>query len=175
MSRGSSEVNSFLTLFDLIGELARRRRQTAERCFSALGLNHTEARLLTLLRQHGVAAQDALSNQLSVDRSNAGRALQRLAQDGYIVRRKDDADKRANLLQITPKGRKCVVEISRLRKKMAQSFFGDLKEDEAGAIVKILGKAFANETYETGLNAPDLSASKTRMHEGQDKICAQRI
>jgi len=137
-----STANSFLALFDLIGELARRRRQTADRCFSVLGLNHTEARLLTLLRrQDGVAAQDALSNQLSVDRSNAVRALQRLEQDGYILRRKDDADKRANLVQMTPKGRKAVAEIAKLRNKMAQSFFGDLKQDEAAAIVDLLGKA----------------------------------
>jgi DNA-binding MarR family transcriptional regulator len=129
-------------LFDMIGELARRRYQTAERCFSALGLNHTEARLLTLLRREdGVAAQDVLSNGLSVDRSNAGRALQRLAQEGYISRRKDDADKRANLIQITAKGRKAAVEIARLRKKMAQSFFGDLTEAEAGVIVDLLEKS----------------------------------
>jgi MarR family transcriptional regulator, transcriptional regulator for hemolysin len=138
-------VNSFQALFDLIGELARRRYQTAERCFSALGLNHTEARLLTLLRQQdGVAAQDALSSRLFVDRSNAGRALQWLAQDGYILRRKDDADKRANLVRITPKGRKAVVEIARLRKKMAQSFFGDLKPAQAGAIVDLLRKALTH-------------------------------
>ena len=155
MSTGS-EVNSFLTLFDLIGELARRRYQTAERYFSALGLNHTEARLLTLLRREGgIATQDALSNRLSVDRSNAGRALQRLEQDGYILKRQDDADKRANLVQITPKGRKAVVEISRLRKKMAQSFFGDLNEDEAGAIVNLFRKALRNEQYPMLSSAPE--------------------
>jgi MarR family transcriptional regulator, transcriptional regulator for hemolysin len=155
MSRRSSEVNSFLTLFDLIGELARRRYQTAERCFSALGLNHTEARLLKLLRREdGVAAQDALSNGLSVDRSNAGRALQRLEQDGYILRRKDDIDKRANLVRITPKGRKAVVEISRLGKKMAQGFFGDLKKAEAGAIVDLLRKAITDEQHEMRSSAP---------------------
>ena len=135
-------MNSVQKLFDMIGELARRRYQTAERRFSALGLNHTEARLLTLLRREdGVAAQDVLSNGLSVDRSNAGRALQRLAQEGYISRRKDDADKRANLIQRTAKGRKAAVEIARLRKKMAQSFFGDLTEAEAGVIVDLLEKS----------------------------------
>ena len=117
MSTGS-EVNSFLTLFDLIGELARRRYQTAERYFSALGLNHTEARLLTLLRREGgIATQDALSNRLSVDRSNAGRALQRLEQDGYILKRQDDADKRANLVKITPKGRKAVQRFNAKQKR----------------------------------------------------------
>jgi DNA-binding MarR family transcriptional regulator len=160
MSTGSSEANSLMTLFDLIGELARRRHQTAEQCFSALGLNHTEARLLTLLREeNGVAAQDALSNRLSVDRSNAVRALQRLEQHRYILRRKDKADKRANLVQITPKGRKAVVEISRLRKKMAQNFFGDLTKDEAGAIVDLLRKAITKEPAELCSNTPGRAAA----------------
>ncbi|MEI9811645.1 MAG: MarR family transcriptional regulator [Acidobacteriota bacterium] len=138
MSRG----NSFQELFDLIGELARRRHQAAERGFAAIGLNHTEARLLTLLdRQGGSAAQDVLSNGLSVDRSNGVRALQRLDNDGYILRRKDEADKRANLVRMTPKGRKAVVEIAKLRKEMAQSFFGDLSASEAAEAVELLRKA----------------------------------
>lgn len=145
VSRGS-EMNNFLTLFDLIGVLARRRYQLAEQCFSGLGLNHTEARLLTLIHQEGGAAtQEALSRMLYVDRSNAGRALKRLEQSGFIVRRKDDADKRTNLLQITAKGCEAVVDISKLRKKMVQNFFGDLKEDEAGAIVDLLRKALTIE------------------------------
>ena len=80
-------MNNLNTLFDLIGGLARRRFQTAERYFSTLGLNHTEARLLNLLdRENGAATQDALSNMLFVDRSNAGRALKSLEHEGYIER-----------------------------------------------------------------------------------------
>ena len=135
-------MSAFVELFDLIGELARRRHQTAERCFSALGLNHTEARLLALLeRGGGEAAQDALSNQLSVDRTNAGRALLGLERRGYLLRRRHGADKRANLVQITPKGRKTAGEISRLRKQIAVSFFGDLKAGEAGEAATLLRKA----------------------------------
>lgn len=142
-------MSNFLTLFDLIGQLARRRYQIAERCFSALGLNHTEARLLALLRQHdGVAAQDALSAMLLVDRTNAGRALQRLEQGGYILRRKDETDKRTKLVRITEKGRKTVVEISKLRKKMAQNLFPHLNDDEAGTVVALLKKTLANEDDE---------------------------
>jgi len=139
-------MDSFLTLFDLIGELARRRYQVAERCFSVLGLNHTEARLLTLLHQQGgVAAQDALSNRLSVDRSNAVRALQRLEQEGYVLRRKDKTDKRANLVQMASKGRKAVSEISKLRKKMARTFFGNLTENQVAAIADTLKKELSSE------------------------------
>jgi DNA-binding MarR family transcriptional regulator len=138
-------MDNFLTLFDMIGVLARRRYQTAERHFSTLGLNHTEARLLTLLhQQNGTVTQEALSDLIFVDRSNAGRALKSLEGNGYIKRRKDDADKRTNLVQLTATGRKAVTEIAKLKKTMAQSFFGNLKESEAGEVIHLLKKAVTN-------------------------------
>jgi DNA-binding MarR family transcriptional regulator len=140
------KMDNFQKLFDLIGVLARRRYKNAEQQFSALGLNHTEARLLTLLHQeNGVVTQDALSSQLFVDRSNAGRGLKRLEQEGYIERSENEGNKKTRLVQITAKGRKTVVEISKLKKKMAQFFFGDLKEDDAGRIVELLQKAVTQE------------------------------
>lgn len=140
-------MSVYLALFDMIGELARRRYQIAERSFAALNLNHTEARLLTLLREEGgEATQEGLSNKLTVDRTNAGRALQRLEQGGYILRQKNDTDKRANLIQMTVKGRKTVVAILRLRQKIAERFFGDLDEREAEVILRLLGKTGAGES-----------------------------
>ena len=154
-------MNSFVALFDVLGELARRRHQAAERAFSAVGLNHTEARLLTLLGQgDGAAPQDALSNRLSVDRSNAVRALQRLEQDGYIVRRRDEADKRANQIRITPKGRKSAGEIGKLRRMVARTFFGRLTEDDAALVVELLNKAIASQTDEASARASGAPASR---------------
>ena len=139
-------MNNLNTLFDLIGGLARRRYQTAERYFSTLGLNHTEARLLNLLdRENGAATQDALSNMLFVDRSNAGRALKSLEHEGYIERNQSDTDKRTNLVQITARGREAVAEIAKLKEKMVQNFFGELTEAEAGQIIDLLRKVYPNE------------------------------
>ena len=139
-------MDGFIELFDAIGALARRRYQTAERFFSELGLNHTEARLLTLLHQEGgTAAQDALSEMLYVDRTNAGRALKRLEQDGYISKRRGEDDKRANLVRITAKGRDAAAAVSRLKKRIARSMFSGINEDEARAATLVLTKAAAEE------------------------------
>ena len=139
-------MDGFIELFDAIGALARRRYQTAERFFSELGLNHTEARLLTLLQQKGgAAAQDALSEMLYVDRTNAGRALKRLEQDGYISKRRGEDDKRANLVRITAKGRDAAAAVSRLKKRIARSMFSGINEDEARAATLVLTKAAAEE------------------------------
>ena len=141
-------MDNFLTLFDLLGELARQRYQAAERSFSTLRLNHSEARLLTLLgQQGGTDTQDALSNLIFVDRSNAGRALKHLELDGHIERHQDADDKRTNLVQITVKGKTTVAEISKIRKEMAHRFFGELNADEAGLIVGLLGKALTNDDH----------------------------
>jgi DNA-binding MarR family transcriptional regulator len=135
-------MDAFEELFDLVGDLARRRFQAGERGFAKLGLSHTEARLLTLLQQAGgEAAQDILSNSLTVDRSNAVRALQRLAENGFVLRRKDEADRRANLIRITPKGAKVAGKIGMMRKELAQQFFGDLREPEALVVLELLRKA----------------------------------
>jgi MarR family transcriptional regulator, transcriptional regulator for hemolysin len=134
-------MSNRLELFELIGTLARRRFQAAERAFAPLGLNHTEGRLLTALeRESGEATQDVLSSSLSVDRSNAGRALKRLEQRGYIARSRNETDTRTNLVQLTAAGAEVVVEVSRLRKELARDFFSDLSEAEAGAAVDLLGK-----------------------------------
>lgn len=139
-------MDAFFTLFDLIGVLARRRYQTAEQCFAPLGLNHTEARLLSLLCQAGGSApQDTLTKSLTIDRTNAGRGLKRLEQEGYLVRESNSEDKRANRVKITAKGRKLVSEISKLRKKIAQTFFGELKEKEAQQAIALLSKSLSAE------------------------------
>lgn len=149
-------MSHFLTLFDLIGVLARRRYQAAEHGFAVLGLNHTEARLLTILRGEGGAApQDELSGRLHVDRTNAGRALKRLEQEGFVVRRKDDADRRMNSVQMTPKGRQAAADITKLKKKMAESFFGDLTEAEAGLAAKLLGRALPDAQPAPQTNPPE--------------------
>ena len=128
-------------LFDLIGVLARRRHQTAERDFAVLGLNHTEARLLAMLAgEAGPTTQEALSRRISVDRSNAGRAFKRLEQAGYVSRRRDDADSRTNLVDITPEGRTAAAEVNRIRRELAGNFFGELSGAEAATIVELLRK-----------------------------------
>ncbi|PKL77198.1 MAG: hypothetical protein CVV27_06360 [Candidatus Melainabacteria bacterium HGW-Melainabacteria-1] len=135
-------MSQFATLFDLIGDLARRRYQAAEREFAVLGLNHTEARLLNLLhRAGGTAHQESLSNSLNVDRTNASRALKSLEQKGYLGRQQDAADKRAKRVQITAQGQQAVTEIAKLKHQMVENFFGELTEAEAERVVTLLSKA----------------------------------
>jgi MarR family transcriptional regulator for hemolysin len=142
MSTGDREKTPHLELFELLGALARRRYQAAERAFAPLGLNHTEGRLLSMLEgEGGAATQDSLSRRLTVDRSNAGRAFKRLEAAGYVERRRDDADARAYLVGITPKGREAAAEVDRLRGEIARTFFEELSEADAARAIALLTAA----------------------------------
>ncbi|WP_308911165.1 MarR family winged helix-turn-helix transcriptional regulator [Pseudokordiimonas caeni] len=134
-------MNGYLALFDRLGQLGRQRYRFAEDYFARLGLNHTEARLLTLLTQAGGrATQDALASQLYIDRSNVGRALKALEARACVERQKDAKDKRANFVQITAKGSTLASEIASLKGEMAATFFNGLEESEAAMIAGLLSR-----------------------------------
>ena len=136
------QISPHVDLFGLIGVFARRRYQAAEHSYAALGLNHTEARLLGMLAgEGGTATQDALSRRLYVDRSNAGRAFKRLEQAGYVSRHKDEADGRTNIVDITATGRDAAADVARLGGEIARTFFGELSEADAAAVAALLRKA----------------------------------
>lgn len=137
-------MDSFSELFEVIGVLARRRYQSAERNFAALGLNHSEARILMLLEQEaGTATQDTLANLLFIDRSNVGRAMKGLEQQGYIIRCKNDNDKRANLVHLTPEGSATLVEIRETKQKIIDGFFKDMTAEEARQATRLMKKSMS--------------------------------
>lgn len=135
MTAKKKQTNPQLELAELIGRAARRWHHLAERSFAAMRLNHTEARLLSMLDQHGGSTtQDTLSNQLNVDRSNAGRALSRLESSGMVVRSKDEVDARTKIVDITDAGKAAVEEIAQVRAEMAEDLLGKLSKSESRAI-----------------------------------------
>lgn len=152
------ELDGFRELFDFIGILSRRRYQIGEKNFGTLGLNHTEARLLTLLAQKGgTATQEDLSNLLYVDRSNAGRGLKALEQKKYLTRSKDRLDARTKLVKLTAKGLSVAVEIDELRTEISRSFFGAMTKAQANTVLQILKSSFEShpETEVAGGINPD--------------------
>lgn len=134
-------MSRFNLLFDLLGELARRRYQLAEQNFALVGLNHTEARILSLLSQFGgESSQDDIAQKMNVDRSNVGRALKNLETRGLVDRSRSDEDKRAFLIKLTSEGCDFIDQIASIKNRTVNSFFGSMSEDEAAVVYGLLKK-----------------------------------
>jgi len=66
--------------------------------------------LLVLYRKDGIS-QDQLARALHINKAAVARALSKLEKNGYVVRKKDDADRRNNQVYLTDKARKIKAEL----------------------------------------------------------------
>lgn len=129
----------YVALFELLGELARARYSLAEQGYAPLGLNHTEARVVHLLSQAAIA-QDQLSARFMVDRSNVGRAVKSLEQQGLVVRQANPADKRTSLLALSASGQQLALQLGGTKQQIMAQFFQGLEPDEASVVYGLLKK-----------------------------------
>jgi DNA-binding MarR family transcriptional regulator len=91
-------------LLPLIEHLARVGRKAVETSLAPCGLRPRHLIALRLLSEHGPASQQGLSDVLSLDPSNVVGLLNELEERGLIVRRRDPADRRRHIVELSPQG-----------------------------------------------------------------------
>lgn len=128
-------------LFDLLGQLARRRFTLAEQYFQPLALNHTEARMLQLLAAAPAGlAQDQLSAGFVIDRSNVGRALKQLEQRALLQRQPGERDKRTYHVVLTAAGQQLAARLLQQRELLIAEYFQNMDADEISVVYGLLKK-----------------------------------
>lgn len=84
--------------------------------------------------------QEELSSYLSIDGANTTRAINKLEQEGYVVRQADQRDKRAYRIYLTEKALKIKPEILALMKDWEDALLSDLSSEERKLFVELLKK-----------------------------------
>lgn len=91
-------------LLPLIEHLARVGRRAAEITLEPGGLRPRHLIALKLLSERGPASQQALADSLSLDPSNVVGLLNELEERQLITRRRDSADRRRHIVEISRRG-----------------------------------------------------------------------
>jgi len=91
-------------LLPLIEHLARVGRRAFETSMSPGGLRPRHLIGLKLLNEQGPASQQGLADALCLDPSNVVGLLNELEERGLITRRRDPADRRRHIVELTPQG-----------------------------------------------------------------------
>ena len=91
-------------LLPLLDHLARVGRRAAEATMSPGGLRPRHLIALKLLSEHGPASQQGLADALSLDPSNVVGLLNELEERELITRRRDRADRRRHIVELSPLG-----------------------------------------------------------------------
>jgi len=123
----------------LIARLARRVKSRLERALGPLGLRLRHLVALSYLRDHGPTPQQALGDGLRIDPSNLVGLLNDLDDKGLIVRRRDPADRRRHIVELSARGRRLLDEdVQRSLEAVDDDVLGSLAPDDRATLQRIL-------------------------------------
>ena len=109
-----------------------------------LGFGSGQPKLVDYLDRRGPCRQRELSDYFEVDPAAVSRMLSSLAKRGYVVRRADGANRRRDLVEITPLGREAVAKW-RVRCREAEDvMLRGFTEEERARFADYLSRAYQN-------------------------------
>jgi len=100
----------------------------------------TQFAVLSAVVENPHGDQAMVSREASLDSSTAGSVIYRLVQRGWIQVDRDPADRRRNLLSLTPEGEAAHAEIAPAAAEMTEHLVGALDLAEQSTLVDLLGK-----------------------------------
>lgn len=88
----------------------------------------------------GLLSQQEIANLLQKDKSGIQRTIRTLERDGYLRVQQDDADRRKNLVQLTPAGKMIMEQVLSTSKSFDQQLTSKLTADEVDTLLSLLKK-----------------------------------
>ncbi len=95
--------------------------------------------LLQLYKQDGIS-QEELSEKLSIDKGTTARSIKKLEEEGFLIRVKDENDKRAYKIYLTDKSKENRDNVYNVLKDWESVIAQNITEEERSTLVDILKK-----------------------------------
>jgi DNA-binding MarR family transcriptional regulator len=99
---------------------------------------------LSNLRE-GPRSQQDLCIAMHLDPNNCVLMLNDLESEAYVERRRDPADRRRHIVELTPAGHKAMLAAERAMESLEDDVLGALEPDEREVLRKLLARALAAE------------------------------
>jgi DNA-binding MarR family transcriptional regulator len=128
-------VSSSLFLLKRLGMAAKERSLAA---YEETGLHPYHHAILAVLDEGSRETQGAIADALGYDKGQLVGLLDELEEAGLVERRRDPADRRRHVVQMTPAGRKMLTRLRRLSARLEEDFFSSLDESERAELHALL-------------------------------------
>jgi DNA-binding MarR family transcriptional regulator len=125
----------------LIAQLARGTRRRVEEAVAPLGLRPRELVALQHLRERGPSAQQTLVELLGVDATNLVAVLNGLEDASLIERRRDPADRRRAIIELSAKGEHVLAELDRALREIDDEILAALTSSQRETLNGLLAQA----------------------------------
>jgi DNA-binding MarR family transcriptional regulator len=130
-------VSSTLFLLKRLGMNAKERSFEA---FDEAGLHPYHHAILAVLDEGSRETQGAIADALGYDKGQLVGLLDELEEAGMVERQRDPADRRRQIVRMTPEGRKGLERARRLTKRLENAFLEPLSDRERDDLHALLLK-----------------------------------
>jgi DNA-binding MarR family transcriptional regulator len=142
--------------FGFLGhDVARLLRVAYDRRAKALGLTRSQWWVLNnLFRRDGIT-QSELADLLEIEKATLGRLIDRLEAKGWVERRSDPRDRRANRLHLTGEVQALMQDLRRIAAGLRADALKGMAPEEAERLIDALALVKANLGRLNGQPPPD--------------------
>ncbi|AYD47834.1 MarR family winged helix-turn-helix transcriptional regulator [Arachidicoccus soli] len=135
----SPDISNKALVGYLLGRMNMFVKNYAKEPFQKLGVASIEEfRLLALTQRLKNPNRSEISNEAMMEFSTVNDMLKRLEKRGLIAHEKDENDKRASRVSLTPKGKELLGKIFNALAGMQPKVTGDLSDEEQENLVSLL-------------------------------------
>lgn len=128
-------VSSALFLLKRLGMAAKERSLTA---YEELGLHPYHHAILAVLDEGTRETQGSIADSLGYDRGYLVGLLDELEAAGLVERRRDPADRRRHVVEMTAAGRKTLAKLRAISVRLEEDFLAPLDERERKVLHALL-------------------------------------
>ncbi len=140
--KGDLDINEKLMV--AIVKASETYKKNAGAIFRNYGLTFSQYNVLRVLNNspNGKNTITVTGRIMLVSGANMTGVAKRLEKDGFIIRRGDSSDERITWLEITPKGKQTIKNISAEKEKLIQTYLMDFSEEEKINVLEDIKRIF---------------------------------
>src|ERR1700674_414278 len=146
MAETARKTGTDQRLLPLLEHLARVGGRAFEVTLEPGGLRPRHLIALKLLSERGAASQQALADSLSLDPSNVVGLLNELEERKLITRRRDSADRRRHIVELSPRGDKELCGAYDRLRRIDDDLLSPLSPRERATLYDLLVRAVGAKT-----------------------------
>lgn len=146
----------------LLDHLARLGRRAVEAAMEPDGIGPRQLVALTLLRDHGPASQGGLGESLRMDPSNVVALLNELELRGLVTRRRDPADRRRHIVELSAHGRTELESTQRRLACVEDELLRALTAEERASLYQLLLRAAGDQFSACAARAAEAGGEASR-------------